>query len=139
MSPIEGVDAPLPSSEAALKELLRGKSVYDTYLSGCAVKPYGSGPVSLPKGLSRSPQLHDCINPDDRQYLQGNHERMQTQESDTQFVAPNFDVAVASTTLGSSTSAWPYSCLLAIYFLHQAYSLKILLDDFIYLRNENHF
>ena len=39
------------SDEAALRQLLKGQSVYAIDKTGCAVKPFGFGPVSLLKNL----------------------------------------------------------------------------------------
>ena len=46
--PIAGDGIIQCTGEAALSELLKGRSVYEANASGCAVKPFGSGPVSLP-------------------------------------------------------------------------------------------
>ena len=50
--------------EAALKELLRGRSVYEVGQVGCAVKPYGSGPVSFPNDSDNCPSLGDSLPPE---------------------------------------------------------------------------
>ena len=64
------------SDEAALRELLKGRSVYDVRRSGCSVKPYGTGPVALPTDLSDCPNLTDALPAADRPYLKGKRERM---------------------------------------------------------------
>ena len=53
------------SEEAAIKELLRGRSVYAVGQVGCAMKPYGSGPVSLPNDLDNCFSLDDSLPPED--------------------------------------------------------------------------
>ena len=65
------------SDESALREMLKGRSVYDVRRSGCSVKPYGTGPVALPTDLNYCPNLTDALPAADRSYLKGNHERMQ--------------------------------------------------------------
>ena len=64
------------SDEAALRQLLKGQSVYAIDKSGCAVKPYGSGPVSLPDNLDNCPSLESSLPLEDRHFLEGDHERM---------------------------------------------------------------
>ena len=59
------------SEEAALKELLRGRSVYEVGQVGCAVKPYGSGPVSLPNELNHCHRLEDHLALEDNFVLSG--------------------------------------------------------------------
>ena len=83
----------IASDEAALRELLRGRSVYDVSRSGCSVKPYGTGPVALPTDLIDCPNLSDVLPAADRLYLEGNHERMRNrdQQLDAPIVKPYCD------------------------------------------------
>ena len=86
----------LCTDEAALSELLKGRSCYDVSRSACSVKPFSSGPVALPSDLIDCLYLHDALPEDDRQFLEGNHERMRNhdQQHSKQFSAtskPYFD------------------------------------------------
>ena len=51
----------IASDEADLRELLKGRPVYDVSRSGCSVKPYGTGPVALPTDLIGCPNLSDAL------------------------------------------------------------------------------
>ena len=81
------------SDEAALRELLKGRSICDVSRSGCSVKPYGTGPVALPTDLIDCPNVTDALPAADRLYLEGIHERMRNrdQQLDAPIVKPYFD------------------------------------------------
>ena len=82
------------SQEAALKELLRGRSVYEVGQAGCAVKPYGSGPVSMPKYLDKCLSLEDSLPSEDFFFQEGNHERMRNHDPELVPIKPYFDVVL---------------------------------------------
>ena len=82
------------SEEAALKELLRGRSVYEVGQVGCAVKPYGSGPVSLPKYLDNCLRLEDSLPSEYLLFLEGNHERVRNPDPELVGIKPYFDVVL---------------------------------------------
>ena len=83
----------IASDEAALRELLKGRSVYDVSRPGCSVKPHGSGPVALSTDLTDCPNLSDALPAADRLYLEGNHERMRNriQQLDAPIAKPYVD------------------------------------------------
>ena len=54
-----------PSEEAALRELLRGHSLYDSE-AAVNLAPYRPGQVSLPTDLRRAPRLEDVCGPQAR-------------------------------------------------------------------------
>ena len=70
------------SDEAALRQLLKGQSVYAIDKTGCAVKPFGFGPVSLPKHLDNCPSLESSLPVEDLLFLEGDHERMRNHNPD---------------------------------------------------------
>ena len=93
---VECPNAEVVSDESALNQLLRGQSVYSVDKAGCAVKPYGSGPVSLPSSVEGCQLLEDMLESDDLLYLQGDHERMRNHnpQLDASIPIPYFDVVL---------------------------------------------
>lgn len=61
----------LPQPEAALRELLKGKSEYHQPEVPVALAPYNLEHVSLPESLHGLPDAQSLLPPDIRQYLQG--------------------------------------------------------------------
>ena len=56
------------SDEAALAELLKGRTCYDTSRAACTVKPFSAGPVALPTDLICCPDLHSALPISDRRF-----------------------------------------------------------------------
>ena len=81
------------NDEAALRKLLKGRSVYDVSRSCRSVKPYETGPAALPTDSENCPNLADALPAVDRLYLEGNHERMRNcgQQLDAPIVKPYFN------------------------------------------------
>ena len=71
-----------------------GRSVYEVGQVGCAVKPYGSGPVSLPKDLDNCLSIQDSLPSEDLLLLEGNHERMRNRDPELVAIKPYFDVVL---------------------------------------------
>ena len=65
-----------PSSEAALRELLRGRSVYDETSSNVTLAPFRLEQVSLPQAAGQSPELREILPDHALSYLEGYQERM---------------------------------------------------------------
>ena len=85
----------VPSDESALRTLLRGRSCYSTDHAGCAVKPYGSGPVSIPTNIDDCRLLEEMLPQDDLRFLEGDHERMRNHNPELDAVPyPYFDVCL---------------------------------------------
>ena len=61
----------IPSPEAALAELLKGRSDYQQSAAPIALAPYSLERVSLPESLHGLPDAVDLLPPDARRYLEG--------------------------------------------------------------------
>ena len=60
----------LPKAEAALRELLRGQSVYETDSAPRNLVSYQPGKVSLPESVMECRFLEDIVSPDCRPFLE---------------------------------------------------------------------
>ena len=89
-----------PSEEAALRELLRGHSVYEP-VSAVNVVPYRPGELSLPGCLRQAPLITEVCSDRARKYLEGEGERMLRSGPDVQQL---LEEVVAATFL--SIPAW---------------------------------
>ena len=67
-----GVKAPSP--EAALRELLRGRSLYETHAAGVSLAAYQSDLLSLPGDVRGAPFLSDIVGAEALSYLQAFHQ-----------------------------------------------------------------
>ena len=72
-----------PALEVALKELLRGRGVYEVGPAGVDLAPYRSNLVSLPPNLEGSPNLAGLLPPEVPIFLEGEHELMRRTREET--------------------------------------------------------
>lgn len=84
----------VPSSEAALQALLKGKSEYHQPSTPVALAPYKLERVSLPEDLHGLPQAVDLLPQDARRYLQGK-ELMVKEGEPLEAPPPYWDPALA--------------------------------------------
>eukprot|EP00959_Pyramimonas_sp_CCMP1952_P342272 7170818-Pyramimonas_sp.AAC.1 len=75
----------MPKAEAALRELLRGQSVYETDLAPRNLVSYLSGKVSLPDSLLDCRFIEDIVSPGCRSFLEENHKRMRLEPESVNF------------------------------------------------------
>ena len=62
-----------PTADAALSELLRGRSLYSDKPSDTSLAPFGSGTVSLPETVEDAPTLASLLPEECLAYLKGGH------------------------------------------------------------------
>ena len=64
------------NDEAALRELLKGRAVYDAGEAPTTLRPFKMNQVSLPADVSSSPELASLVSPDAPMYLGGFGQRV---------------------------------------------------------------
>ncbi|CAK0882305.1 unnamed protein product [Prorocentrum cordatum] len=74
-----------PRAEAALRELLRGQSVYETDLAPRNLVSYLPGKVSLPDSVLDCRFIEDIVSPGCRSFLEENHKRMRLEPESVNF------------------------------------------------------
>ncbi|CAK0845234.1 unnamed protein product [Prorocentrum cordatum] len=84
-------DAKLQDPQAALRELLRGRSPYDGRSGPTTVASYSAGLVSMPMDVSDCPRLEDLLPGEALTFLQERHERMLRESPLPTDVEPYFD------------------------------------------------
>ncbi|CAK0879112.1 unnamed protein product [Prorocentrum cordatum] len=75
----------MPKAEAALRELLRGQSVYETDLAPRNLVSYLPGMVSLPDSVLDCRFIEDIVSPRCRSFLEENHKRMRLEPESVNF------------------------------------------------------
>ncbi|CAK0797401.1 unnamed protein product, partial [Prorocentrum cordatum] len=75
----------MPRAEAALRELLRGQSVYETDLAPRNLVSYLPGKVSLPDSVLDCRFIEDIVSPGCRSFLEENHKRMRLEPESVNF------------------------------------------------------
>ena len=82
-----------PGQEAALRELLKGASLYDDHRSSTTLAPFNPDLVSCPEKLERCKLVSELLPPNDRIFLEGDLERMLRKDSEIadERVKPSFD------------------------------------------------
>ena len=71
----------IPTAEAALAALLRGRSDYKADSANAALAPYNLELISLPEWLEGAPSIESLLGKDDRRYLE-DEERMLKDKQD---------------------------------------------------------
>ncbi|CAK0809789.1 unnamed protein product [Prorocentrum cordatum] len=84
-------DAKLQEPQAALRELLRGRSPYDGRSGPTTVASYSAGLVSMPTDVSDCPRLEDILPGEALTFLQERQERMLRESPLPTDVEPYFD------------------------------------------------
>ncbi|CAK0860615.1 unnamed protein product [Prorocentrum cordatum] len=84
-------DAKLQEPQAALRELLRGRSPYDGRGGPTTVASYSAGLVSMPTDVSDCPRLEDLLPGEALTFLQERQERMLRETPLSTDVEPYFD------------------------------------------------
>ncbi|CAK0828541.1 unnamed protein product, partial [Prorocentrum cordatum] len=84
-------DAKLQDPQAALRELLRGRSPCDGRSGPTTVASYSAGLVSMPMDVSGCPRLEDLLPGEALTFLQERHERMLRESPLPTDVGPYFD------------------------------------------------
>ena len=69
-------DAPLPTPQAAVRQLLQGRCAYDARTGPVSLAPFKLDLLSLPADTADSPDVMELLPPDARSYLEGYQERM---------------------------------------------------------------
>ncbi|CAK0883464.1 unnamed protein product, partial [Prorocentrum cordatum] len=75
----------MPKAEAALRELLRGQSVYETDSAPRNLVSYQPGKVSLPDSVLDCRFIEDIVSPGCRSFLEENHKRMRLEPETVDF------------------------------------------------------
>ncbi|CAK0882062.1 unnamed protein product, partial [Prorocentrum cordatum] len=75
----------MPKAEAALRELLRGQSVYETDSAPRNLVSYQPGKVSLPDSVLDCRFIEDIVSPGCRSFWEENHKRMRLEPETVDF------------------------------------------------------
>ena len=83
-----------PTQEAALRDLLHGKTEYFEPSSPVSLAPYNLELISLPASLVDAPRAENLLGQDDLRYLQEQERIVRTEKPDTSHITPFWDPAL---------------------------------------------
>ena len=89
-------DGPLPTPEATLRALLKGRGEYHTSTSPVAVAPFKLERISVPESLHGSPDAMSLLDPEARRYLEGEEHMLKENLEEVEDIKPYWDPRLTS-------------------------------------------
>lgn len=89
-------DGPLPTPEATLRALLKGRGEYHTSTSPVAVAPFKLERISVPESLHGSPDAMSLLDPEARRYLGGEEHMLKENLEEVEDIKPYWDPRLTS-------------------------------------------